>query len=1004
MSLGINSLWRARPQRRLSLLIPRESPIVLRTPSIRPPGTGSLFSTRAPLDFPNTAKDLDAVGKGEEEVGRQQDDANEPREAPPVRRVEVVGQSEEARELGAWLSEAPKRERKKNERPKNDLDKLEESLERSKLAKSVFVKPARTYPSKRQSRESWREHQASISTQVYFDRNVQNLQREGIYINPDSTDWRHVLSLLATKTPEESAEWIEDGMKIELSERKFTAIMSDGGDEKIGAIRRRTGASIKVSRADSPTAPSALLVSGTRAGINSAVAEFRRIAGRITITRLWAPLGPDEAETETFSDDDFFVPPLTREEGGPWRRFKVDHNAYTTPWPKDMSFSSFEHYVASLTDSVILPHLNSVLYSPTRHAVLLDHERAVARRLKRAFMNYEARPWISCAALKLALSFLCRHGDKYLPEARSIFVIMDRSGLRMDADVFNMLLRAPATARNLRKFRSTILLMTRKGCAPNLDTWIMFLRMFDSVEVKSYVLQAMHSKNLLGTPEAIQRVAEEMALFDTEHAMSEGKDLSTFMQEQDDRYTRDWLTRDAANRVIDVLCRHRRFQDAFEIVDRMHAYVESIPAEDEAYRVAHRPDVVTFNTIISHAKTDGKMPVAVNVIRKMRTTTFATQPDRHTFELLFEIAWKSRLRYSLSVIWRYASLARLTTWRMRQRVASLLSGELKTVDERGRRGMSASTFAQLGGEMLARDLVGGERALARIRSLVEGRHSAELGVLAAQCWPVAFDEYGPGISLAYVLPQAVVRDFTCLARKNKRATAVPQDPRLFRASAMTLRPRGRSEAALGELSPLEDEGPEPIGAGDKWGLPEMLGHGKKQLAPLTAAVPRTSGGDNPAAALREQETDPPEEEVEEEEEPDMYQLLTLPPLNSTERKGMAVLDPGVWGDLWRGKQQQGPEAEAETEAKATPPPPPRHELQTSNEDDILAALGRLEEKFLSFRKVVTVADDEASDWSADERARHDWGEEVESDWRTIMATETASGGDADGGDGAGNQE
>lgn len=1004
MSLGINALWRARPQRRLGLLIPRESPIVLRTPSIRPPVTGFLFSTRAPLDFPKTTKDLGAVGQGEEEVERQQDDANEPREAPPARRVEVVGRSEEARELGAWLSEAPKRERKKTKRPKNDLDKLEESLERSKLAKSVFVKPARTYPSKRQSRESWREHQASISTQVYFDRNVQNLQREGIYVNPDSTDWRHVLSLLATKTPEESAEWIEDGMKIELPERKFAAIMNDGGDEKIGAIRRRTGASIKVSRADSPTASSALLVSGTRVAINSATAEFRRIAGRITITRLWAPLGPDEVETETFSDGDFFVPPLTREEGGPWRRFRVDHNAYTTPWPKDMSFSSFEHYVASLTDSVMLPHLNSVLYNPTRHAVLLDHERAVARRLLRAFMNYEARPWISCAALKLALSFLCRHGDKYLPEARSIFVIMDRFGLRMDADVFNMLLRAPATARNLRKFRSTILLMTRKGFSPNLDTWIMFLRMFDSVEVKSYVLQAMHSKNLLGTPEAIQRVAEEMAPFDTEHAMSEGKDLATFMQEQDDRYTPDWLTRDAANQVIDVLCRHRRFQDAFEVVDRMHAYVESIPAEDEAYRLAHRPDVVTFNTIISHAKTDGKMPVAVNVIRKMRTTASATQPDRYTFELLFEIAWKSRLRYSLSVIWKYASLARLTTWRMRQRVASLLSGELKTVDERGRRGMSASTYAQLGGEMLARDLVGGERALARIRSLAEGRHNAELGVLAAQCWPVAFDEYGPRISLAYVLPQAVVRDLACLAKKNKRrnnaaadaAAAPAEDPRLFMACAMMLRQRGRAEAALGDLSPLEDEGPEPIAAGDRWGLVEMLAPGKKQLVALSAAPLRTSGGDTPAAALLDQETDLPEEQEEEEEDPE-HQVLPLPPLYRTKRKGVAVLDPGVWGDLWRGKPQQGHDAEAGAEARE----PPRHKLQISNEDDILAALGRLEEKFLSFRKVVTVADDEASEWSADERARHAWGEEVESEWRTIMATETSWGGDAEGAGGAG---
>lgn len=991
MSLGINALWRARPQRRLGLLIPRESLIVLRPPYVRPSVTSSLFSTRARLSFPDTTKtpDSTSLGKGQEEAEGQQDDANEPCDPPPARQVEVVGQSEEARELRAWLSEAPKRERKRTKGPKTDQDDLEESLERSKLAKSVFVKQARGYPSARESRESWRAHQASISTQVYFDRNVQNLLDQGIYINPDSTDWRHVLELLASRTPEESVEWIEDGMKIELSERKLAAIMNDGGDEKIGAIRRRSGASIKVSRADSPTASPALLVSGTRAGINSATAELRRIAGRITITRLWAPLGPDEAETESFDDDDddFFVPPLTREEGGPWQRVKVDHNAYTTPWPNNMSFGSFERYVASLTDSVMFPHLNSVLYNPTKHAILLDHERAVARRLKRAFMNYEARPWISCSALKLALSFLCRQGDKYLPEARSIFVMMDRFGLRMDADVFNMLLRAPATTRNLRKFRSTVLLMSRKGFAPNLDTWILFLRMFESVEVKSYVLQAMNSKNLLGTPKAIQRVAEEMAPFDTEHAVGQDKDLSTFMQEQSDRYGPDWLTRDAANKVLDVLCRHGRFQDAFELLDRMRAHVESIPVEYKADRIAHKPDVVSFNTIISHARTQGKMPVAVNAIRKMKTTAFATQADRVTFGLLFEMAWNARLRSTVSVIWKYASLARLTTWRMRQRVAELLSGEPKKGHKKGRRegdhGISASTYAQLGGEKLARDLVGGGRALARIRSLAEGRHRAELGVLAAQCWPEAFCEFGPRISLAHVLSQAVLRDLSCHAVKssNKRrgAASTPaagEGRRGFRPNAMPLRKRvRRQEYGLGDLAPLEDEGPEPIGPLDKWLLDEMLEPGPKKLKVLDVPS-QVSDGRQEAHTV-----DGPSEE------PDLSQPGTAPPYRA-QRLGMVILDPEVWADVLR-DEDQGPEAEAEA-------PQPRHDLQRRNENDVLAALGRLEEKYLAFRKLVSVPDDEAFDWDAAKRARDAWRGKVESGWWKVMSSEGLYDGDAEG--------
>ncbi|KAI7778451.1 hypothetical protein LA080_002151 [Diaporthe eres] len=966
MSLGITALWRARPQRRLGLLIPREPLLVLRPPYIRHPATSSLFSTRTRLGFPDTAK--------EEETERQQDDATEPCEPPPVRRAEVVGQGEEANELRAWLSQEPKRERKKTKAPKTDLDDLEESLERSKNAKSVFVKPARTYPNKRESRKSFRAHQESISTQVYFDRNFQNLLQDGIALNPAATDWRHVLSLLVSKTPEESVQWIDDGMKIELSERKLAAIMEDGGDEKIGAIRRRTGASIKVSRADTPTASSTLLISGTRAGINRATAEFRRIAGRITITRLWALLAPDEARTESFSDEDFFVPPLTREEGGPWRRFKVDYNAYTTPWPTHISFSSFEKYVASLTDSVMHPHLNSVLYNPTRHAVILDHERAVARRLKRAFMNYEARPWISCSALKLALSFLSRKGDKYLPEARSIFVAMDRFGLRMDADVFNMMLRAPTTTRHLRQFRQVVLLMTNKGFAPNLDTWILFLRMFQSVEVKSYILQAMNSKNLLGTPQAIQRVAEEMAPFDTEHAMGQGKDLSTFMQEQSDRYGPDWLTRDAANQVLDVLCCHGRFQDAFELLDRMHAHVESIPPEYKADRIAHQPDVISFNTIISHAKTQGKMPVAVNVLRKMKTIAFATQVDRVTFGLLFEMAWKSRLRFSLSVIWKYASLARMTTWRMRYRVAALINGQPKKGGEAVDHGISASIYAQLGGERLARDLVGGEQALAKIRSLAEGRSRAELGVLAAKCWPEAFCDYGPRISLGHVLSQAVLRDYACLARKNKRSASHAEEERpKFSPSAMPLRKRARKqEYWAADLSPLEDEGPEPIRPGDKWALDETLGDGKRKLKVLNMPL-KKSPEEQPAA---------PNDQDSPCEQPDPSQTR-MASWDYSQRAGMAILDPEVWADIRGG--DQGPSG-AGAEA------PPRHDIQRRNEEDILAALGRMEVNYLSFRKVVFVPDDEQFDWGAVAGSRSAQDLEMESDWRKILSSDASFDG------------
>lgn len=994
MSLGINALWRARPQRPLGLLIPRESRFVLRPPSIRPSFTSSLFSTRARFSFPDSNKHTSPVDIGEETGEGQWNNDDKFSEPPPVRRIEVVGRTDEARELRAWLSQAPKRERKNIKRLKTDVEDLEESLERSTLAGSVLVKPAKTYPNKRETHGSSMAHHKSTSAQVYLDRNIQNLLRQGIHVNPDSTNWRHVLSLLASRTPEESIEWIEDGMKIELREQALAAIMNDGGDGKIGAIRRRTGASIKISRAETPSDVSALLISGTRSAINSATAEFRRIAGRITITRLWKPLAPGEAETESFSEDDFFVPPLTREEGGVWHRFKVDYNAYTTAWPTHMSHTSFEQYVASLTDSIILPHLNSVLYNSAKHAVRLDHERAVARRLQRVFSNPEARPWITCSALKLALYFLCQKGDKYLPEVRSIFVGMDRYGLQMDADVFNLMLLAPTKTRHLRKFRQTILLMTRRGFAPNLDTWILFLRMFESIEVRSYILQAMNSKNLLGTPVAIQRIAVEMASFDAEHAMNERKDLSTFMQEQTERYGPDWLTSDAANPVLNVLCRHGRFRDAFELLDRMRAHMESIPMDFEADRIAHRPDVVSFNTIVSHATTQGKMVVAINAVRKMRTAAFATQADRVTFHLLFDMAWKARLRSTISVIWKYASLARVTTWRMRQRVASLLSGEPVEGEWDTNHGISPTVYAQLGGERLARDLVGGEQALAKIRSLGEGRHRAELGVLAAKCWPEAFGDAGPRVSLGHVLSLAFLKDHLCLSAKRKRRAYPAEDleERLrMRSLGLSLRERRSiKEFGHGDFAAYKGQGAEPIKPEDKWTFAVMLAQNKKRLEVLHAP----SQTDGEQTLVDEQENDPSQtdgeqtlvdEQENDPEDPDPDHEESTP-------RTVAILDSEVWADAWR--EDQGLEVEA----------PPRHELQTSNEDSILAALGRLEVNYLSFRKVVSVSEDDDGfdEWAAD-KAEDGLYENPEIAWRQIrrrssrgMSTTVENGGVASG--------
>ncbi|ROW13315.1 hypothetical protein VPNG_05411 [Cytospora leucostoma] len=915
MSLGITALWRVRPQQqRLGRLIPRE-PLLFNGPPTYRRSPNCLLSNVTGLGYSSTTRDPSHTGDGvkaEHETDRVHTD-DLPRSSPSITRVKVRGPPKE-RDLGRGVGQRRARA------PKDEVEKLEESLERNNFATSVLVEPAKIYPYKKDTRKSLRDHHKSVSAQVYFQRARQDSLDPGMATDPSITDWRRVFEHLARVTPDQPKDWIEDGIKVQLPDNIFAMIMVEGGDAKIGAIRRRTGVSVKASTGEGPGDRSSLLLSGSRQAINRAAEELRHIAGSITITRLSGPLVPGEARKESFLGKGFFVPPLSREEGGRFRRSKIGFNILTVPWPDVMSHHAFEEFVASLTDSDILPHLDSELYTPEKYALLLDHERAIARQLQRAFTRHNARKWASCSALKMALFYLCEKGDKYLTEARAIFVSMDQHGLHMDADVFNILLRAPTKTRNLRKFQQTLQLMTRRGVAPNLDTWMLFLRMIESLEVKSYILRAMHMKNLLGTPEAIQRIAGEMARFDADHSVQKRKDLATFLQEQDERYGPDWLTRDAGNQVLDVLCRYRRYRDAFDFLGHMHARAESIPVQFVDDIIAARPDVVSFNTIMSHARRHGKFNILVNTLYKMKTEAYATQPDRVTLHLLFELAWHLRMRATVSVIWRYAALARLTTWRMRVRVAALLNWE---PGDRSEYRLTPSAYRRLGGENLARDLAGGKAALDRIRSIAAGRNRAELAVLAAKVWPEAFEEFGPTVSLASALSLAASRDWAFWQAEKHSEKALRELRRRLKPKILPLRERREMETGWADLAPLDPVDPDLVDL--EYGWAEI-----KALNVLHSDSPRERKGlvlsdmfGNELPMADDEGTVANSENIEERKP---FRKVML-------QREISIMNPKLWGD------------EADVPGGGRWKFHGWSALQMIMEEDILAALKRLEKDY-----------------------------------------------------------
>lgn len=804
---------------------------------------------------------------------------------------------------------------------------------------------------------SMNKHHKSVSRQVHHERHRKNTGARAV-------DWRRLLQIMAENTPEESLEWISDGMKLEIPRETLATILDNEGDNKIGSIRRRTGATVKISRDESN-----VLLSGTRRAINKATEEFRKIAGSMTVTRLYTPLGPGEAKTEDLTQEDaFFMPPLSREEGAMAQRRSTKQHVYTLPTPLVWTPKGVEDYVAQLVDSVVERSMHAPLYGPVSREVLVDHERAVAKRLERLFQNDTARKVASRSALKLALAYLCDKGDKYLPEARRLFVLMDQRGLPMDTDVFNIMLRSAVTTRNLHKFYQTVQLMTSRGHAPNLDTWLLLLRVLESVEVRAHVLQTMYIKNLLCSNDAIERVAEEMAMMDAQHAVGQGKDLPTFLREQAQRYGCSWLTRDAGNKVLYVLGAHDRFDEAFALLYKMGETSARIPAKRVQERLAVRPDIGSFNTLIVRAQARGKLPLAINVLRLMKLRHLARQPDVGTLQMLFEMAWKFRMRTSIVAIWRYACLARLASFLMRMRVASLLAGpDGRVVPARSRENgmgyIKESQYRALGGEVLARELAGGREALeslrAQTRRIWEDRAPPQkIATFAAKALALAFGNFGPSVALGQVLAQAMLVDTRCLRAKKSRS--LPDLLGSARVKTLVLWRRTDRQDGWVDLAPLEMSRTERITPGDHfadewesegWDAPEGPAVDDKR-ADIGSPDGSEDGGESESGtnifhaeshvpSSREAPTDKDIEKSESTSEPAPIM-----------QKRIAIINPHVWaddddiGDGMSGLDGDG--------GHHTP-------LQRENEREITAAVDELSKSYLSFRYVLGDPDEDDED-------------------------------------------
>ncbi|CAK7225866.1 hypothetical protein SBRCBS47491_006034 [Sporothrix bragantina] len=317
----------------------------------------------------------------------------------------------------------------------------------------------------------------------------------------------------------------------------------------------------------------------------------------------------------------------------------IQIGAHQIPRPDDWTPASLERYVAALTNGRPPAHLAARLYPQSRarakkqadgssdseppleslatnfdtptasskadgNPILNSHDRTVVNLLHSLFHEEAAKHALSMSAFKMALQFMCKHGETYRPEVRSLFERAGSVHMPMDTETFNILLASQVKTQDLRNFGATLVLMNRRGMKPDLTTWLLFMRLFESEEVKRHILRTMHAsrRDLLDLPGALRSIAQELVEYDARRAVFQHKQfqrkheeeqqkpkpdqqdepkmkpamkeqehsasifIDEFIGRQTKRYGPGWLSRTATNRILEVFGSYGLFPECLALL------------------------------------------------------------------------------------------------------------------------------------------------------------------------------------------------------------------------------------------------------------------------------------------------------------------------------------------------------------------------------------------------------------------------------------------------------
>ncbi|KAL2190679.1 hypothetical protein L209DRAFT_746969 [Thermothelomyces heterothallicus CBS 203.75] len=524
---------------------------------------------------------------------------------------------------------------------------------------SVVVKPVTQYPDKRENREALLKHHRAYTQQLRLEQR-----------RPPGWggDWRAVLNKLVKWTPPHERQ---GRIKVVIPKHSVALLLSDH-ERNLWNIRSRTDCDMTLYRPADEAAPfdPYIVLSGRPTAMTAAVDDILKVSKGVTVVNLdeFLQAGVESSQagqppTEGLDDSAFTATRvLPHQMSVPCRPYRLNVRADQIPRPGEWTAQAFQQYIAALIMGNLDASRARELYPDGE-----THKEIVVRQLHTVFNDPAASAAVSLPALKLALRYLTAAGATHVKDAQALLNRAEELGLRVNTDTYNLMAETSVRSKNLPAFDSTVSRMVRHGYKPNLGTWLLFLRLVESEEVRRYILQAMDTKSFFLDPTVVNGVSGIMADHDAYRAIQQGQSFDAFIAGLRELYGPEWrLGLRAANRYLDVFGKHSKFGELRQLLEYMFASEHS------------KPTTISLNTAITRCKHQRKVDLAVDLVRMFDERGHHVA-DRTTFHLLYELARKTRKPHLLGAVWRYAHRVGMTNHRMQAHGTKVLAGERESM-------------------------------------------------------------------------------------------------------------------------------------------------------------------------------------------------------------------------------------------------------------------------------------------------------------------------------------